>query len=64
MWYKEISQFLIYIIFKTYNTDKCLFGKYDKSNKLICLLTLYVVDILIKGKDNEIYYTINKLKGK
>jgi len=64
MWYKEISQFLICIIFKKYNTDKCLFSKYDKSNKLICLLTLYVVDILIKGKDNEINYTINKLKGK
>jgi len=64
MRYKEISHFLISIGFKKCNTDKCLFGKYDKSTKLICLLTLYVDDILIRGKDNEINYVINKLKGK
>jgi len=40
------------------------FGKYDKNNKLICLLTFYVDYILIMGKDNEIIYVINKLKGK
>ena len=50
MWYKEILHFLISIGFKKYNTDKCLFGKYDKNNKLICLLTLYVNDILITGR--------------
>jgi len=64
MWYKEISHFLISIGFKIYNTDKYLFDKHDKNNKLICLLTLYVDDILITGKDNEINYVINKLKGK
>ena len=52
MWYKEMSHFLISIGFKKYNTDKCLIGKYDKNNKLICLLTLYVDDILITGNDN------------
>jgi len=64
MWYKEISHFLISIGFKKYNTDKRLFGKYNKNNKLIYILTLYVDDILITKKDNEINYVINKLKGK
>ena len=59
-WYKEISYFFISIGFIKYNTDKCLFGKYDKSNKFIYLLTLYIDIILITGKENEINYVINK----
>ena len=47
---------------KQYKSDKCLFGKYNKQNKLVALLTLYVDDILITGEDNEIKYIINKLK--
>jgi len=35
-------------------TNIFFFGKYDKNNNLIFLLTLYVNDILIKGIDNEI----------
>ena len=31
---------------------------------MICLLTLYVDDILITGIKNEINYTVNKLKDK
>jgi len=64
MWYNEISHYLVSIGFRKYKIDKCLFGKYNKNNKLICLLTLYVVDILITGIKNEINYTVNKLKDK
>ena len=39
-------------------------GKYNKNNKLTCLLTLYVDDILITEIKNEINYTVNKLKDK
>jgi len=49
--------------FRKYKTDKYLFGKYNKNNKLSCLLTLYIDDILIRIK-NEINYTVNKLKDK
>jgi len=47
-----------------YTTDKCLFGKYNKNNKLTYLLTLYEDDILIgiKNKINyTLHYNINKL---
>jgi len=50
MWFKEIVNFLISRSFKKYKIDKCLLGKYNKNNKLICILTLYVDDILITGK--------------
>ena len=45
MWYKEISRYHIFslvLVFKKYNTNKCFFGKYDRSNNLICLIALYV----------------------
>jgi len=64
MWYKEISNFLISIAYKRYQTDYCLFGKYNKNNKLISLLTLYVDDILITGYDKEINYTCDFIKNK
>jgi len=51
--------------FKKYKTDKYRFSEnIIKNNKLTCLLTLYVDDILIKGIKNEINYTVNKLKDK
>jgi len=64
MWYNEISQYLVSIGFRKYRTDKHFFGKYNKNNRLICLLTFYIDDILITGIKNEINYTINKLKDK
>jgi len=64
MWYNVISHYIVSIGFKKYKTDKCLFGKYNKNNKLTCLLTLYVDDILITGIKNEINYTVSKLKDK
>eukprot|EP00833_Pecoramyces_ruminatium_P010518 jgi/Orpsp1_1/1184550/evm.model.c7180000089992.1 len=64
MWYQEISRYLKNIGYKQYINDKCLFGKYDKNNNLIGLLTLYVDDILITGTDETIRTTINKLKQK
>jgi len=47
-----------------YLSDKCLFGMYNKKNKLIALLTLYVDDILITGEDNIVKFIIEKLKNK
>jgi hypothetical protein len=64
MWYNKISHYLVSIGFRNYKTDKCLFGNYNKNNKLTCLLTLYVDDILITGIKNEINYTVSKLKDK
>jgi len=64
MWNEEITNYLKSIGFKQYKSDKCLFGKYNKGNKLIGLLTLYVDDILITGEDYEIKNIIKKLKNK
>jgi len=50
MWYKEISQFLICIIFKKYNTDKCLFGKY-MNKKCTMNMYIYIYKYIIIYKD-------------
>jgi len=34
MWSNEISYYLVSIGFRKYKTDKCLFGKYNKNNKI------------------------------
>jgi len=64
MWNEEITNYLNSIGFKQYKSDKCLFGKYNKENKLIELLLLYVDDILITGENYEIKNIIKKLKSK
>jgi len=64
MWNKKITDFLKFIGFIQYKSDKCLFGKYNKENKLIVLLTLYVDGILIIGEDKEINFTVDVLKNK
>eukprot|EP00833_Pecoramyces_ruminatium_P017127 jgi/Orpsp1_1/1191159/evm.model.d7180000083873.1 len=64
MWNNEISKFLTSIGLKQFITDKCVFGKYDKNNKLIALLTLYVDDILLTGENCVIENIMNKLKNK
>ena len=44
---EEITNYLKSVDFKQYKSDKCLFGKCNKENKLIGLLALFVDDILI-----------------
>jgi len=64
MWNEEITNYLKSIGFKQYKSDKCVFGKCKKDNKLIGLLSLYVDVILIIGEDYEIKNIIKKLKNK
>jgi len=45
----KYHRFLVSIGFRKNKIDKCLFGIYNKNNRLTCLLTLYVDDILITG---------------
>jgi len=51
------------IVLIQYNTDNCLFGKYN-NNKLCILLTLYIDDILIEGKNKKIATVVTKIKYK
>ena len=56
IWNEEKTNYLKSIDFKQYKSNKCLFGKYNKDNKLIGLLTLYIDNILINGEGYEINY--------
>eukprot|EP00833_Pecoramyces_ruminatium_P017559 jgi/Orpsp1_1/1191591/evm.model.d7180000087207.1 len=61
-WNITISKFLIESGFTQISSEKCLFMKKTKNNKISCLIGLYVDDMLITGIDSEIKNIINKLK--
>jgi len=41
-----------------------MYVKFNKNNEIICLLTVYIDDILITGKENEVNLTKRLLKQK
>ena len=47
---KKYHIFSLVLVLKDTIQINVFFGKYDKSNKLICLLRLYIDDILITGE--------------
>ena len=61
-WYITISSFLINQGFKQLTSEKCLF-KRIVNNKLVCLIGLYVDDMVITGEIKEIKCIINKIKN-
>eukprot|EP00833_Pecoramyces_ruminatium_P001431 jgi/Orpsp1_1/1175463/evm.model.c7180000054002.1 len=62
-WYITISTFLIEQGFHQLSSEKCLF-KRIKNGKLVCLIGLYVDDMVITGNINEIKYIVNRIKYK
>jgi len=63
-WFHTISNFLINNHFQQLNSEPCIFRKYNQNNKIICIIGLYVDDMIICGADDEISNTINIIKSK
>ena len=58
LWNDKLNSRLTYIGFKRLKSEPCIYVKRNKHNKIIYILTVYIDEILIAGKTNE----INKAK--
>ena len=61
-WNETISKFLIKINFKQCKNEPCLFYLTDISNTVICIIGLFVDDMIISGFFHNIYNIIQKIK--
>jgi len=63
-WNDKINNELIKINFKRLKTEPCIYIKMSKEGHILCILAIYVDDILIAGKDNEIEIVKHQIKKK
>jgi len=63
MWNETLNKVLLKLGFKRFVSDPCVYIKKDKNNKIICLLAVYVDDIIIAGTDSEINKTKSSIKN-
>jgi len=61
-WYITFTKFLIKNNFIQLISEPCIFKKM-KNNKVVCIIGIYVDDLLITGIKNEIFDIINKIKN-
>jgi len=61
-WNNKLNETLSKLNFKRIISDPCIYKKVNIKNDIICLLAVYVDDIIIAGTDNEIKNTIKLIK--
>eukprot|EP00833_Pecoramyces_ruminatium_P000880 jgi/Orpsp1_1/1174912/evm.model.c7180000051932.1 len=62
MWNETLNKVLVKINFKRFMSDPCVYIKKDDNNKILCLLAIYVDDIIIAGTNEEIIKTKSLIK--
>ena len=62
-WYKTISKFLIEQGMEQLKSESCVFKKVI-NRKLVCIIGLYVDDMIVTGEKEEINKIFNKIKNK
>ena len=60
-WYNNINTFLQQVKFKRLESEPCLYFRQDDEDNAICILSLYVDDLVIAGSNIAI---INRVKNK
>ena len=63
MWNETLNKVLLKLNFKRFLSDPCVYIKKDKSNEIVCLLAVYVDDIIVTGTDDEIIKTKSLIKN-
>jgi len=53
-WNDKLNEELLGMNFRRIKSEPCLYVKFDNNKNIICILSVYVDDILIAGKENEI----------
>jgi Zn-finger protein len=63
MWNETLNKVLLELNFNRFLSDPCVYIKRDKTNKIICLLAVYVDDIIVAGKYDQIVKTKSLIKN-
>jgi len=63
-WNNELNNYLIKIGFRRVFSEPCLYVKENKRKSIICILGVYVDDILIAGNKGEIILVKKQIKNK
>ena len=61
-WNKKLNQVLTKLNFIRLQSDPCIYKKLNEHNKIVCLIGVYVDDILLIGKDYETHKIKNQIK--
>jgi len=64
MWSFKINDTLLELGFNRCKSEPCVYIKKDRNNNIICILAIYVYDILIAGKNKEINKIRERIKNK
>jgi len=64
MWNFKINDTLLELGFNRCKSEPCVYIKKDRNNNIICILAIYVDDILIAGKNKEINKIREEIKSK
>ena len=63
-WNEKLNNELLKLNFRRAKSEPCVYIKTDRNNKIICILSVYVDDILIAGTDHEIKIVKDSIKRK
>jgi len=63
-WNNKLNEELIKIGFSRLKSEPCVYKKVNKKKEIICILSVYVDDILIAGTSNEINIVKESIKQK
>jgi len=61
-WNENLNNSLTNLKFRRLVSEPCIYVKENTKKEIICILTVYVDDILIIGKEKEISYVKNQIK--
>jgi len=64
LWNFKINDTLLELGFNRCKSEPCVYIKKDRNNNIICILAIYVEDILIAGKNKEINKIREGIKSK
>ena len=63
MWNNKLNDILIKIGFERLQSEPCVYIKKNKHNKIICIIAVYVDDMLIAGKKRDVEIIKSEIKN-